>query len=404
MSLLSKIKDDPILPAPKLLHLVPVFIPDTSSYVVSVENPRKIGDKNPYVAYTVKTTRKAENSTSIVERRYSDFEWLWELLRVTHPSCVVPQIPEKTISGNFDEGLMAFRARELTRFLQRVLAHPLMSTDEAVQFFITASEADFAARRSRKESKEGFFASLKRVASTAMGAQDDPEPWFKEKADEVLGREVLLTQMLQTVQRIILQYQQLRKLIIVHVETYRSFLEYFDGASTKDAVQKFCQNLDQTKNLIDDYLCELSVTVSGNILDYIHELQSINSLIERRVPLLRAYLSASKGAASGSAEASAKCDEAQTQLSQFSNAARADIQQVCDIRNGDMERFFGAISRFTQEYYRLLSSCWGGMVSGPAADVPDTADPFANPDDGAFAAAATQTTTATTTSVYADAY
>lgn len=80
------------------VQLPVVFAPDTQNYSVVVENPRKVGDKNAYVAYTVRVTRTAENTTTVVDRRYSDFDWLCEHLKASHPSCVVPQIPEKTFS------------------------------------------------------------------------------------------------------------------------------------------------------------------------------------------------------------------------------------------------------------------------------------------------------------------
>jgi len=388
MAIFNRIKDDPILPEPRFLHLTPVFVPDTQAYVVSVENPRKVGDKNAYVAYTVKCTRKAENTTTVVDRRYSDFDWLWEHLKAVHPSCVVPQIPEKTFSGNFEEGLMAFRARELTRFLQRVLAHPLMGNDEAVQFFVSATEEAFAERRAQKEpAKEGFFASLKRAASSVLGSQDDPDTWFTEKAEDVLNREVLLTQLLQTVQKLILQYQQMIKVIDSHVTTLRDFMATLESGSLTTAMESNCKALTETKELMEDIVCELSVTMSGNILDYIHELQSINSLIERRAPLVRAFISAS------SAGDSSKLNEAQSQLDQFSNAARADIQQVCELRRGDMERFFVAVNRFTKEFYTILTTRWNGCLG----DLPKTvaaANPNAVADaDGAFASGSTTTTT-----------
>jgi len=375
----SKIKDDPILAEPKYLHLTHVFLPDQSNYVVSVENPRKIGDKSAYVAYTVKVTRRQENTTTIVDRRYSDFDWLWEYLKVAHPSCVVPQIPEKTLYNNFDEGFMAFRARELTRFLQRILSHPLMSTDDAVQIFITATEDEFAQKRKEGVPKEGFFASLFRAASTALGAQEDPDPWFKQKADDVLDREIALTQLLGTVQKMVITYQTLAKTLTAHISQLRDFMTTIDKEPLRDVFETNCQALGRTKELIEDMVCQLSVTVNGNLLDYIHELQAVNGLIERRVPLVRAYLAANKEGDS------TKLQEAQSQLDQFSNAARADIQQVCELRNGDMERFFSAISRFNGEFYQLLGSHWntvlgGAQGMGPIVDASAIADA-----DGAFA-------------------
>ena len=79
-------------------QLVNVHIPDTSMYTVSVEDPEKVGEKNSYVMYTVRSTKTADNTSSVQQRRYNDFVWFYEHLKTAHPSCVVPQIPEKTLS------------------------------------------------------------------------------------------------------------------------------------------------------------------------------------------------------------------------------------------------------------------------------------------------------------------
>lgn len=67
-------------------------------YTVNVENPEKVGEKNSYVVYTVRSTKTADNTTAVQQRRYNDFMWFYEHLKTAHPSCVVPQIPEKTLS------------------------------------------------------------------------------------------------------------------------------------------------------------------------------------------------------------------------------------------------------------------------------------------------------------------
>ena len=47
--------------------------------------------------------------------------------------------PTHTAGGKFDPVLLSYRARELSRFLQRVASHPVLRDDEAVQIFLTAS-------------------------------------------------------------------------------------------------------------------------------------------------------------------------------------------------------------------------------------------------------------------------
>jgi len=386
---LKSLTEEPsVLAEPKHMRLVPVFNIDSKTYTVTVSNPRKIGEKNAYVAYTVKVLNHSDKSYSEVDRRYSDFDWLCEHLKTTHPSCVVPQIPEKTISGNFDEGLMAFRARELMRFLQRVLAHPVMAEDEAVQIFITANEPDFAARRNRKDGKASFFTALKQRAvnlTTGSKVDNDPEPWFTEKADDILKREVTLTQMVQTGQKMINTYQAMIKKYDSHIAALRELSSSLSVDSLKTAIDTECKTLEQTKEYLEDLVCVLTVTINGNVLDYIHELQSINAVLERRVPLVKAFLSAKSSSESNpSPEIQAKYSEAQLALDTFSNAARADIEQVCDYRRGDMERFFDAIAQSYKSFYTFMGNGWQAALGKAPTSMRAATQDAINDADGAF--------------------
>jgi len=393
-AVLNKIKsltEEPaILAEPRHMKLVPVFCPDTKAYTVTVTNPRKVGEKNAYVAYTLKVLNHSDKSYNEVDRRYSDFDWLCEHLKTAHPSCVVPQIPEKTITGKFDESLMAFRARELMRFLQRVLAHPVMADDEAVQTFITANESEFAARRNRKEGKEssGFFFSLKQKAvnlTTGSKVDNDPEPWFTEMADDVLQREVTLTQMVQTVQKMINQYQAMIKKYVAHVASMRELISSLSAGSLVTAIENQCKALEQTKEYLEDIVCHLTVTVNGNLLDYIHELQAITAVLERRVPLVKTYLSTKSSSESNpSPELQAKFSEAELALNTFSNAARADIQQVCSLRNGDMQRFFDAIAQCYKGFYTLEANEWQKTLGTATPSMRAATQDAINGSEGAF--------------------
>jgi len=393
-AVLNKIKsltEEPaILAEPRHMKLVPVFCPDTKAYTVTVTNPRKVGEKNAYVAYTLKVLNHTDKSYNEVDRRYSDFDWLCEHLKTAHPSCVVPQIPEKTIIGNkFDESLMAFRARELMRFLQRVLAHPVMAEDEAVQTFITANESEFAARRNRKEGKEGgFFSLFKQKAvnlTTGSKVDNDPEPWFTETADDVLKREVTLTQMVQTGQKMINQYQGMIKKYVTHIAAMRELVSSISAGSLATSIENQCKALEKTKEYLEDIVCQLTVTVNGNLLDYIHELQAITAVLERRVPLVKTYLSAKNSSDTNpSPEIQAKFNEAELALNTFSNAARADIEQVCSLRVGDMERFFDAIAQCYKSFYSLLGNEWQKTLGTATPSMRAATQDAINGSEGAF--------------------
>ena len=85
----------------------------------------------------------AHKSTSgCVTRRYSDFEWLWKMLRGSMDGIIVPAPPSKTLMPNDDPKSAAIDKRQanLALFIARVAAHPVMRESADLQVFL--EEAD----------------------------------------------------------------------------------------------------------------------------------------------------------------------------------------------------------------------------------------------------------------------
>jgi hypothetical protein len=109
----------------------PSFEGMSAVYDLLVTNPQKQeGGPRGYVAYTIRVRNLRDNSEMSSFRRYSDFLWLHDRLRAAHPSCVVPPVPEKALGSKFSPELLHYRSRELTRFVQRIAAHPVLVEDE----------------------------------------------------------------------------------------------------------------------------------------------------------------------------------------------------------------------------------------------------------------------------------
>lgn len=277
--------------------------------------------------------------------------------------------------------------------MQRVVAHPVLREDETVGIFLSAPADEFAARRDRKEDapKGKFMAMVKNRASDlgfAVGVAkvDDPEPWFAEQAEEVVAREAVLTQMLQNTLRVISQYKQMAQRCAAQAAKLREFAAADGGAALRDQCERNAAALEHNKELLEDMACQANVTLRGNILDYVRELQAVMEVIDRRAPLVRAYTTANKDAtAKPGPETLAKRDEALAALDAFSKAARADIQRVYDLRRGDMEHFFHAIARAHQECFTAIADTWGHALGAAPAATPSTpAAAAADSSEGAF--------------------
>jgi len=70
-----------------------------------------------------------------VQRRYSEFTFLWECLVRRYPFRILPQLPPKRIGA--DESFLEQRRRGLQRFLNFVINHPVIKDDGFLSVFLT---------------------------------------------------------------------------------------------------------------------------------------------------------------------------------------------------------------------------------------------------------------------------
>ncbi|KAJ2746327.1 Sorting nexin-3 [Coemansia sp. BCRC 34301] len=69
---------------------------------------------------------------SEVRRRYSDFEWLRDMLTRESDRVNIPPLPGKVFINRFEDAVIKSRVDNLQRFLQIVAGHPLLQTGSKV--------------------------------------------------------------------------------------------------------------------------------------------------------------------------------------------------------------------------------------------------------------------------------
>ncbi|KAI8812130.1 hypothetical protein BJ742DRAFT_794903 [Cladochytrium replicatum] len=112
-------------------------VPDAIQWFVNLDfvsvdfAPEKGGYVMKYVKYIIRST--ALKST--VNRRYSDFVWLFDVLQKRYPYRLLPSLPPKKV--NVDEAFLEGRRKGLARFLQLIANHPVLRKDDIVLFFLT---------------------------------------------------------------------------------------------------------------------------------------------------------------------------------------------------------------------------------------------------------------------------
>ena len=138
-----------------------------------------------YVTYLMQTTPLDFK----LRKRYSDFEWLRNILSLIYINCIIPPLCKKNYTDRFSEVLIAKRTRSIEKFMKGILIHPLIKHDEIFYNFIsTENESDFE-KKKKAYSKMTPPNSLLNVKSLTgeinVSVSNDKEIYFKNIKNNV---------------------------------------------------------------------------------------------------------------------------------------------------------------------------------------------------------------------------
>jgi sorting nexin-3/12 len=137
-----------------MLNAIQSTSPAIQIEVVSPEI-RGEGSKR-YVIYTVKvqtTLPIFDLNESVVQRRYSQFEWLHKELEQSDTKILVPPLPDKAWqrqlpfrknSDAFQDDFIEERRRGLEIFINKVASHPLAQSERALHVFLFEPDIDLS--------------------------------------------------------------------------------------------------------------------------------------------------------------------------------------------------------------------------------------------------------------------
>ena len=93
-----------------------------------------------YVTYLMETIPMGVK----IRKRYSDFDWLKNILSTVYINCVIPPLCKKNYTDRFNEVLIAKRTRAIEKFMKGILIHPIMKNSDIFYNFISIEkETDF---------------------------------------------------------------------------------------------------------------------------------------------------------------------------------------------------------------------------------------------------------------------
>jgi len=376
-----------------ILSSPPVFQQPTDvAFEVQVTNPQKQDDKTrSYVAYTLRVKKVKDGVESSTFRRYSDFLWIHDLLVSKYASYVVPPMPEKSLTGNFEPALMMFRSRELTRFVQRVSAHPVLSKDEDFEFFLMAPWDDFTAKRNASGMKNSVVNTLLNTVMNAFGGKvDDTDEWFVRTTAELASRKAILESLQSSAMGMVAGWRELSQLYNTQARQLQSLAKFFGDAEAARCSED-AHAMEANVAVLDEFATHVEHSYLDNISDYVREINSIQTVLGRRLELLKDYRNLSKTAEKRGPEAYARRDDSLVKLDTFSNIAREDIKRVMDTRRGELERIIVGLAQMHRDCFTRTGSDWTSALNSGS-----TSNEAAATENTAPAAAAADTTTTPT--------
>jgi len=170
-------------------------------FKITVTDPVKQGDgMRSYISYKINTKTTLSQyqwKEFSVIHRYKDFEWLWGQLKSKYEHIIIPPLPEKAVTGNFEPTFIQLRRGALEKFLQRVAAHPVLQNSEDLQIFLEANDETLQTAKATMSTKEpnatqvttkkqnkGFFQMLKETAQGISNSVGTVPEEFRDPAYE----------------------------------------------------------------------------------------------------------------------------------------------------------------------------------------------------------------------------
>ena len=146
----------------------------------------------PYMSYTVQTNPGGY----LVKKRYSDFEWLHNILSSRYINCIIPPLCKKNYNEQFNEDFISKRARALERFMNGIAIHPILRNSYIFYDFISIKDAEnFKQKKSMYE--QPFLPKRINDFNTANGQikvnlNNENEIYFQNILDNIDMNETLM--------------------------------------------------------------------------------------------------------------------------------------------------------------------------------------------------------------------
>ncbi|KAJ8668097.1 hypothetical protein QAD02_009760 [Eretmocerus hayati] len=129
------------------------WVPQGEAYNCVVTSPKKESKMKGLKSFIVYQLTPTFNNIQ-VSRRYKHFDWLHERLEEKFTFIPIPPLPDKQISGRYEEQFIQHRRTQLQEFVDYVCRHPVLSQCRVWQHFITCTDDKLWKQGKRQAEKD----------------------------------------------------------------------------------------------------------------------------------------------------------------------------------------------------------------------------------------------------------
>lgn len=250
------------------------------SYPVEItgySSDRKYHGVKKFTSYEIYT--KAFSAR--VKRRYNHFDWLHKRLVEKYPNICIPGLPDKAVTGNFEDEFILKRKAQLELWLNRMSSHPVVGRSEVFVHFLqcddTSSKWKAGKRKAEKDEYRGaqWFCTL-----TVPGVSIDSPVNVKDRVDKFSKATLHVD---TSVKNVVLA---LEKLSSFNSTTYKRELSFFGKKLEELGTSLAAEPLDAPNN----NLLSNALVTAGNTYNQIGNMFGEQAKVDINPLLDRLYL------------------------------------------------------------------------------------------------------------------
>ena len=186
-----------------------------------------------------------------VRRRYSDFQWLRQIMSNLYIGCVIPTIPRKNKIGSdkFGDAFLQKRMRTLEKFLNHLLMNPMIKYSQLFYDFISIeNEADFNKKKKeydKMKPPQNINENQSFSGRANVDVKKEKETFFENIKDNISYNETLFTKLNENFKLLKVQIENI-SLKIDEIaqnwnELYKTSTKYFDGDDISQTYDHMCK-------------------------------------------------------------------------------------------------------------------------------------------------------------------